>query len=179
MRRVFMPIVRRLLLLCCLLLPAVPLTSCSWLLPPPVLRGNKVDAEHLKELVPGTSTKADVTALIGSPTARATFDDNTWLYISEVTQQRPGQVLGEIGQNVVVVAFDDKGVLQKIGTRDMADSLPVSVVARTTPSPGTEASFMQQLLGNIGRFSPAGVVPSGGGGSAGGAPASAAGPGTY
>jgi hypothetical protein len=79
----------------------------------------------------------------------------------------------------VVVAFDDKGVLQKIGTRDMADSLPVSVVARTTPSPGTEASFMQQLLGNIGRFSPAGVVPSGGGGSAGGAPASAAGPGTY
>ena len=149
MRRVFMPIVRRLLLLCCLLLPAVPLTSCSWLLPPPVLRGNKVDAEHLKELVPGTSTKADVTALIGSPTARATFDDNTWLYISEVTQQRPGQVLGEIGQNVVVVAFDDKGVLQKIGTRDMANSLPVSVVARTTPSPGTEASFMQQLLGNI------------------------------
>jgi outer membrane protein assembly factor BamE (lipoprotein component of BamABCDE complex) len=175
-----MPIVRRLLLLCCLLLSAVPLTSCSWLLPPPVLRGNKVDAEHLKELVPGTSTKADVTALIGSPTARATFDDSTWLYISEVTQQRPGQVLGEIDQNVVVVSFDDKGVLQKVGTRDKADSLPVNVVARTTPSPGTEASFMQQLLGNIGRFNPGGLVPSGGGGgSAGGAPAPAGSPGTY
>ena len=44
-------------------------------MPAPVVRGNKVDAEHLKELVPGTSTKADVTALIGSPTARDSFDD--------------------------------------------------------------------------------------------------------
>jgi outer membrane protein assembly factor BamE (lipoprotein component of BamABCDE complex) len=176
MHRLSLPIsVRRLSVLSCLLLVAVSLTSCSWLLPPPVQRGNKVDAEHLKELAPGTSTKADVTALIGSPTARATFDDNTWLYISEMTQQRPGRTLGEIAQNVVVVTFDDKGVMRDIGTKDMADSLPVSMVARTTPSPGTEASFMQQLLGNIGRFNPAGLVPGAGGGagSAGGAPAPA------
>jgi len=167
--------IRRLLLLPCLLLVAGSLTSCGWLLPPPVQRGNKVEAEHLKELAPGTSTKADVTALIGSPTARATFDDNTWLYISELTQQRPGRTLGEVAQNVVVMTFDDQGVLRTVGTRDMADALPVNVVARTTPSPGTEASFMQQLLGNIGRFNPAGLVPGagGGGGSAGGAPAPA------
>src|ERR1700722_1920346 len=106
-----MPIVRRLLLLCCLLLSVVPLTSCSWLLPPPVLRGNKVDSEHLKELVPGTSTKADVTALIGSPTQKAMFDDNTWLYITEVTRPRVGQTLGLLDQDVVVLSFDDRGVL--------------------------------------------------------------------
>jgi outer membrane protein assembly factor BamE (lipoprotein component of BamABCDE complex) len=171
MRRLSMPVVVRRLLRSCLLLAALSLTSCSWLLPPPVQRGNKVDAQNMKELVPGTSTKADVTALIGSPTARATFDDNSWLYISEMTQQRPGQTLGEIAQNVVVVTFDEKGVVQKVGTRDMADALPVGMVARTTPSPGTEASFMQQLLGNIGRFSPAGLSPSSGAGSsAGGAP---------
>src|SRR6201993_1304141 len=111
------------------------------------MRGNHVDADQLKELVPGTSTRADVTALIGSPTARATFDDNTWLYISEVTQQRIGRTLGELNQNVVVVSFDDKGVLTNIHKLDKADALPVTVIARTTPSPGTEASFMQQLLG--------------------------------
>ncbi len=171
MRRFSMPIIIRRPLLSCLLLAGLALTSCSWLLPPPVQRGNKVDAQNMKELVPGTSTKADVTALIGSPTARATFDDNSWLYISELTQQRPAQTLGEIAQNVVVVTFDEKGMLQKVGTRDMADALPVTMVARTTPSPGTEASFMQQLLGNIGRFTPAGLSSSGGGGgSAGGAP---------
>ena len=158
------------MLIACLLL-----SSCSWLMPAPVLRGNKVDPESLKELVPGTSTKADVSAVIGSPTARDTFDDNTWLYISEVTQERIGRTLGELNQNVVVVSFDDKGVLTNIHKLDKEDALPVTVIARTTPSPGTEASFMQQLLGNIGRFNPAGLAPTGGPGASGaglgGAPA--------
>jgi outer membrane protein assembly factor BamE (lipoprotein component of BamABCDE complex) len=144
------------MLIACLLL-----TSCSWLMPPPTLRGNKVDPESMKELVPGTSTKADVTAIIGSPTARDSFDDNTWLYISEVTQERIGRTLGELTQNVVVVNFDEKGVLTTVHTLDKNDALPVSVIARTTPSPGTEASFMQQLLGNIGRFNPTGAGPTG------------------
>jgi outer membrane protein assembly factor BamE (lipoprotein component of BamABCDE complex) len=151
----------RLLLLCCLLL-----SSCGWLMPPPQLRGNRVDPEQLKELTPGTSTKADVTAVIGSPTAHGTFDDNTWLYISEVTQQRIGRTLGELDQNVILMNFDDKGVLTDIQKLNKDNSLPVSVVARTTPSPGTEASFMQQLLGNIGRFSPTGGGAPGGGGGA-------------
>jgi outer membrane protein assembly factor BamE (lipoprotein component of BamABCDE complex) len=149
------------------------LSSCGWLMPPPQVRGNKVDPESMKELTPGTSTKADVTAVIGSPTARDTFDDNTWLYISELTQQRIGRTLGELQQNVTVLTFDEGGVLKSISKLDKADALPVSVIARTTASPGTEASFMQQLLGNIGRFNPAGAVAPGGasgGGSAGGAP---------
>jgi outer membrane protein assembly factor BamE (lipoprotein component of BamABCDE complex) len=150
------------LLLVCLLLSA-----CGWLMPPPQLRGNKVDPDSLKELVPGTSTKADVTAVIGSPTARDTFDDNTWLYITEVTQQRIGRTPGELSQNVVVLNFTDKGVLNTIQKLDKADALPVSVIARTTPSPGTEASFMQQLLGNIGRFNPAGLGATSGPGPSG------------
>jgi outer membrane protein assembly factor BamE (lipoprotein component of BamABCDE complex) len=124
-----------------------------------------VDADQLKELVPGTSTRADVTALIGSPTARATFDDNTWLYVAEVTRPRIGRVQGVLSQNVVVLSFNDQGVLQDVKRLDQEDSVPVSIVARSTPSPGTEASFLQQLLGNIGRFNAFGPnqgAPSGG-----------------
>ena len=138
-------------------------------MPPPQLRGNKVDPESMKELTPGTSTKADVSAIIGSPTARGTFDDNTWLYISEMTQPRIGRTLGELQQHVVMLKFDDKGVLTTVRKLDKDDALPVTVIARTTASPGTEASFLQQLLGNIGRFNPGGAGPSTGG-SAGGAP---------
>lgn len=161
-----MPVsVRRLLLVSCLLL-----SSCAWLAPPPQLRGNKVDPEQLKELTPGTSTKADVTAIIGSPTAAGTFDNNTWLYISELTQPRIGRTLGELDQNVVVLTFDEGGVLRDIQKRDKQDALPVAVVSRTTPSPGTEASFLQQLLGNIGRFNPTGAGSPGIGGGAPAAP---------
>jgi outer membrane protein assembly factor BamE (lipoprotein component of BamABCDE complex) len=156
------PSIRRLMLFGCL-----TLSSCGWLMPTPVMRGNKVDPEMLKELTPGVSSKADVAAVIGSPTARGTFDDNTWIYISEKTQQRIGRTLGELDQNVLVLNFDQGGLLQGVQHFDKADSLPVSVVARTTPSPGTEASFMQQLLGNIGRFNPtgAGSTPTAGGGA--------------
>jgi outer membrane protein assembly factor BamE (lipoprotein component of BamABCDE complex) len=153
-----------------ILISCLLLSSCSWLMPPPQVRGNKVDPESLKELVPGTSTKADVTAIIGSPTAKDTFDDNTWLYISELTQPRIGRTLGELDQNVIVLNFNDSGVLKTVDKLSQDAALPVTVIARTTPSPGTEASFMQQLLGNIGRFNPAGVGSTGGGGSAGGAP---------
>jgi outer membrane protein assembly factor BamE (lipoprotein component of BamABCDE complex) len=152
---------RHVLLAACLFVSA-----CSWLAPPPVMRGNKVDPESLKELTPGTSTKADVTAVIGSPTATATFDDNTWLYISEVTQTRVGRTLGELDQHVVVMTFDGQGVLKEINRKGMDDSLPVTVIARTTPSPGTEASFLQQLLGNIGKFVPGGGSSPGVGGGA-------------
>jgi outer membrane protein assembly factor BamE (lipoprotein component of BamABCDE complex) len=143
----------------------VMLAGCGWLAPPPVVRGNHPEADELKELTPGTSTKQDVTALIGSPTARATFDDNTWLYIGERTQKRVGETPAVVSQKVVVVTFNDSGVLEHIDIKDKADAMPVSVIAHTTPSPGTEANFFQQLFGNIGKFVPGGAGPTTGGGA--------------
>ena len=149
------------------LLGCVLLAGCSFLAPPPQLRGNRVDADQLKELVPGTTTQADVRSLLGSPTAHATFDDNTWLYISESTQPRIGQTQAVVTQKVVALRFNDSGVLENVAERDKANALPVQVIARTTPSPGTNASFFQQLFGNIGRFNAGGLTqsPTGGGGA--------------
>jgi outer membrane protein assembly factor BamE (lipoprotein component of BamABCDE complex) len=146
------------------------LGGCGWLMPPPQVRGNRVDPEQLAELVPGTSTRADVTALIGSPTARATFDDNTWLYVSEVTQPRIGATLAVLNQDVIVLTFNDRGVLTNIRNVPKDEGEPFVMVSRTTPSPGTEASFLQQLFGNIGRFNAAGPATTNTSPTAGGAP---------
>ncbi len=121
---------------------------------PPQVRGNRVEAERLAELVPGTSTRGDVTALLGSPTMKATFDDNTWLYVSEVTRPQIASTQNVLEQQVVSVTFDAKGLVKSVQTKTEADAVPVSVVSRATKAPGTEATFMQQLLGNIGRFGP-------------------------
>jgi outer membrane protein assembly factor BamE (lipoprotein component of BamABCDE complex) len=148
-----------------LLAACLALGGCSFFEAKSQLRGNRVDADQLKELVPGTTTRADVTALIGSPTARATFDDNTWLYVSEVTRRRIARTDGVLSQNVLVLSFNDQGVLQDVKQVNPDEAVPVSIVARSTPSPGTEASFLQQLLGNIGRFNAVGqnpTAPSGG-----------------
>ncbi len=144
------------------LLAAATLTGCSapaFIGFPPQVRGNKVDAKELAQLVPGTSTRADVTTLIGSPTAHATFDDNTWLYIGEVTKPLIGGTNEVLDQQVVELTFDQQGVLRDISTKSQKDRVPVAVVSRTTPSPGKEVSFWAQLLGNVGKFSPMSTQP--------------------
>ena len=150
------------------------LPACSVVSTPETFRGNKVDADQLKELVVGTSTKADATSLIGSPTARASFDDNRWLYISETTHPRIGRTPGILTQGVTELQFDQAGVLRGVKQFGPDDRRPVDVATRSTPSPGSEASFMQQLLGNVGKFS-TGAAGLGGGSGVGVGGGSAAG----
>ncbi len=139
------------------------LGACSFFEATSQVRGNRVDADLLSELVVGTSSRADVVSLLGSPTARASFDDNTWLYIGQVTRPEIARTQAVLSQEVIVLTFDDGGVLRKMQRLNKGDALPVDVVARATPSPGSSASFMQQLLGNVGRYNP---IPSAPGGSA-------------
>jgi outer membrane protein assembly factor BamE (lipoprotein component of BamABCDE complex) len=121
-------------------------------------RGNRVDSDQLAQLVPGTSTRNDALALIGSPTARATFDDNTWLYISEMTKPVIGATNRIQSQEVVALVFDGTGVLQHVDRKGAEDAVPVAIATRTTPTPGNDTTFVQQLLGNVGRFSPGGPI---------------------
>lgn len=136
------------------------MSACSAIDAPKQLRGNHVDSDQIKELVPGTATRADATSLLGSPSARGTFDDNTWIYISETTRTRVGRMPGITAQDVTVLTFDQAGVLRDIKRLNQDDSRDVSVVSRVTPSPGSDASFLQQLLGNVGKFSTGGTPGS-------------------
>jgi outer membrane protein assembly factor BamE (lipoprotein component of BamABCDE complex) len=70
---------------------------------------------------------------------------------------------------VVILRFDQRGTLREIRRLGMEDGREIAAVSRTTPSPGTERSFLQQLFGNIGRVGP-GV--SGGQSTGPGAPSS-------
>lgn len=163
---------------------ALLLGGCSWLpdmppLPgadlfdtPRSLRGNLVDDEQLQQIVAGVSSRGDVLALLGSPSATSTFDDSEWFYIGGVTRQRPGRLLGIEEQRVVILRFDQRGTLREIQRLGLEDGREVVAVSRTTPSPGNERSFLQQLFGNIGRVGP-GV--SGGQSTGPGAPSSSGG----
>jgi outer membrane protein assembly factor BamE (lipoprotein component of BamABCDE complex) len=146
----------RLALLGALLLPLGACNTYGLFSFPPQARGEQVDPDDIAQLVPGTSTRKDVNALLGTPTAKAPFDDNTWIYVSQITRPVIAGTQSVRNQHVYALTFDANGVLRNVVQKDKADGLPVQVVSRTTPSPGSEASFMQQLIGNIGRFNPTG-----------------------
>jgi outer membrane protein assembly factor BamE (lipoprotein component of BamABCDE complex) len=156
---------------CLSLIAAVGVGGCTmpaFLSQAPQVRGNKLDADAIKQLVPGTSTRADVTSLLGSPTTKATFDDNQWIYASQVTRPVIAGTQTVLHQSVWLLTFNQAGVLQSLQDRTLADSEPVDVVSRTTPTPGSETSFLGELLGNVGKIAPTGLESSGGGSPNGG-----------
>jgi outer membrane protein assembly factor BamE (lipoprotein component of BamABCDE complex) len=133
------------------------MSGCAVFSPLPTERGQMVEKEDYDKLVPGTTTRADVTSLLGSPSSRATFDDNTWFYIGEVTAPVPLARPAIGRQQVLVLNFDQGGVLRGLRRLDKSNAHDVAMVSRVTPSPGSEASFMQQLIGNVGRYNPLGM----------------------
>lgn len=133
------------------LLPLL-LAACSVFQAPVVQRGNRVTPDQLAEITPGVQTKADVRAVLGSPTQTGMFGDDEWYYISSATRQRPGRQLQVNDQQTVVVEFDRSGVVRRVRTLDGADARDVQMVARETPVPGNERTLLQALFGNVGRF---------------------------
>jgi outer membrane protein assembly factor BamE (lipoprotein component of BamABCDE complex) len=124
-------------------------------------RGNLPDPEKLAQIQPGSSTKEQVAKILGSPSSESTFNDDTWYYISRKTKQVAFLNPRVLDQQVYIVDFDDKGVVKDIGHRTMADGETVSPAPGATPSPGKELTFIEQLLGNIGRFNSGSASPSG------------------
>jgi outer membrane protein assembly factor BamE (lipoprotein component of BamABCDE complex) len=148
------------------LLAGLPLAGCSFFQAQSTTRGDPIDVDSLKQLTPGVTTTADASALLGSPTAHETFDDNSWIYISQITRPRVGRLPGVLQQRVVVLNFDGGGLLRSVKVYDKADGRAVSMAPGTTATPGASVSILQQLFGNVGRFS--GVGDTGGGDQGGG-----------
>lgn len=135
-----------------MLLPIM--AGCSVFSAQPHYRGNAVTENQLKQLTPGVSTESDATALLGSPTLRESFNDRDWLYVSQVTKRRIAQTQGVLRQKVVVLRFNDKGVLQSIRSIGKKHAVNVAMAGGETPAPGGNASFLQQLVGGVGHYNP-------------------------
>jgi outer membrane protein assembly factor BamE (lipoprotein component of BamABCDE complex) len=132
----------------------VVLGGCSLFDAPRETRGALFDPEVVKELVPGVQTRRDVLALLGTPTLTPAFDDLSWYYVGGITRRRIARHEGLVEQDVVAIRFALDGTIDKVEQLTLADAQQVRLVSRETPTPGTEQNVLQQLFGNIGRFSP-------------------------
>jgi outer membrane protein assembly factor BamE (lipoprotein component of BamABCDE complex) len=139
---------------------AAALPGCSLFESPVVARGHRVTEEQIRDITPGVHTRADVQALLGSPTASSTFGDGSWYYISSRTRQRPGRALQVRDQETVAVDFDGRGVVRGVRVLTEADARSVEMVSRETPTPGNERTLLQALFGNVGRFGPGALAPT-------------------
>jgi outer membrane protein assembly factor BamE (lipoprotein component of BamABCDE complex) len=116
------------------------------------VRGNLPDPDKLAQVEPGKTTKEQVVKILGSPSSASTFDDDVWYYISRKTKQVAFLTPTVLDQQVYIVNFDTKGVVKDIGHKTLADANNVSPAPGATPAPGREMTFLEQLIGNVGRF---------------------------
>lgn len=127
------------------------------------VRGFVPDEENLARIKVGEQKKEDVRELLGTPSTIGIFGDETWLYISRRTETYAFFEPRVLEQKVVAIVFDEAGSVSNVQRLELADGKVVQHIARVTPSPGKELSFLEQLLGNVGKFnrSAGGYVPGG------------------
>lgn len=127
------------------------LGACS-----PIVRtnGNMVEDDKLGQITPGVSRQADVAAVLGTPSAEGTFNPNEWYYVGQVTEQTAFFAPEVTSRKIVRITFDPTtGTVSKIDQLDKSAGQDVEMVARTTPTSGHNLSVVEQVLGNVGRFS--------------------------
>lgn len=132
-----------------LLASVAALAACS---PRIDQRGNLLDPDAVLAVQPGIQTKDQVAQLLGTPSTIATFDDKTWYYVSKRTETTAFFTPDITDQQVLVVKFDDADVVEKVQLYGMNDAYEIEPVDRTTPTYGQRLTILQQLFGNIGRF---------------------------
>jgi outer membrane protein assembly factor BamE (lipoprotein component of BamABCDE complex) len=131
-------------------------------------RGNLPPPDEIAAIHPGKTTRDQVAKILGTPSSVGVFSDKSWYYISSRTKQVAFFDPAVIDQEVYVVDFNDDGVVKAVDHKTLRDGREVAPVARATPAPGRELSFLEQLIGNLGKFNGGGGGGEESSGSSGG-----------
>lgn len=132
-----------------MLLLAFFATACT---PMTATRGNLLDDYQLQQVRAGTSTREEVTRILGSPTTQDPFDPNVWYYIGQRTKKKGIFDPRVVEERIYRLTFDkDTGILAEFAPVDnQRNDIPIA--ADKTPTSGSEMTAVQQAIGNLGKF---------------------------
>jgi len=107
--------------------------------------------EQMLELVPVGSSREQVQLALGTPTTTATFDNETYYYISQtavrsVAFQNPRVV----DRRILAVYFGADNRVTQISNYGLQDGRVFDFISRTTPTGGRDMGFIQQLIAGVG-----------------------------
>ena len=127
----------------------IMLQSCS---NKTITTGNLPDPDLVANIEVGQVSKNEVLELLGSPSTKATFNDNDWYYISEKISTRVFFRPEAINRKVLIIQFDKREIVKKITQLSLKDGEKIEMVDRITPTAGKEMTILKQIFGNVGRF---------------------------
>ncbi len=132
---------------------AVAASGCS---PTTDTRGNIPLKEAVETIERGKQNRDQVVAILGSPSttsALAGKKKEIWYYIGKRTETLAFFEPKLVERKILAIKFDERGMVETIASYDASAGKTVEMVDRVTPTKGKDLGFLQQILGNLGRFS--------------------------
>ncbi len=120
----------------------------------PVLRshGYRYSIQEEPNITPDQDTVDTVRARLGNPSTTGTFEENTWYYISSTRESLAYLRPVTRDRRIIAVSFDETGVVDEVAEYSLDDGRLVAYAGRETPTRGRELTFIEQILGNVGRL---------------------------
>ncbi|MCO5159538.1 MAG: outer membrane protein assembly factor BamE [Mesorhizobium sp.] len=113
-------------------------------------QGYVIDPQAI-ELVPPGSSREQVLLALGSPSTRATFDNEVFYYISQKRHRSMAwQNPHIVDQRVLAVYFGPDDRVVNIANYGMQDGKVFDFISRTTPTGGKDQNFLGQILSGFG-----------------------------
>lgn len=122
-------------------------------------RGYVAEAKNFSKIEAGKTTREEVRKLLGSPSSKSTFGQETWYYIGMNMERTAFFVPDVAEQKVVQVEFADSGVVSNVHFPKTDRRRAIEFSNDSTPTEGNSVTVMEQLLGNLGRFNNQGGKP--------------------
>ncbi len=119
------------------------------------------DDSALATIVVGRDTQETVPVIIGRPSAEGVLNDNGWFYVRSDYERFLWRERKEVNREVVVVTFNDAGIVSNVERFGLEQGQIVVLNRRTTASNIEGVSILQQLFGNIGNFGAGDFLPGG------------------
>ncbi len=121
-----------------------------------IQRGYVLDEAAVAALRPGASAEQVLTSL-GTPSTVSTVGNKSWYYISQRSRRRL-QFMNEsvVDQRVTAVYFNQGLRVERVAVYGLQDGKIFDFISRTTPSGGSDLSFIGQLFRGNTQFSPLG-----------------------
>ena len=105
----------------------------------------------------GKDTRETVAEKVGVPTSSGVLTNSGYYYVRMRKRAIGPFAPEEVDRQVVAISFSESGVVQNVERFGLERGQIVPISRRVTSSPVSDKSFIRQLLGNLGRFNPAGL----------------------
>ena len=112
-------------------------------------QGYVIDQQQI-DLVPVGSSREQVILALGSPSTKATFDNEVFYYISQTRKRSMAfQNPHLVDQRVLAVYFGEDGRVTNIANYGKKDGKVFDFISRTTPTGGKDQNFIGQILTGV------------------------------